>query len=114
MDTFENQNSIFPKGDKAPAEYFTGTAWIKLLVPNDAVFNCQIGNVVFEGKTGLLSPVGDEKSFAGNLLRLIENVELRAKMAGAGRIIVEEKFSFRRLCMDMSTLYRQLLEEQEI
>src|SRR6187549_1636353 len=44
----ENQNAIFPKGEKAPAEYFTGTAWIKLLVPNDTLFNCQVGNVVFE------------------------------------------------------------------
>lgn len=44
----ENQNAIFPKGEKTPAEYFTGTAWIKLLVPNDTLFNCQIGNVVFE------------------------------------------------------------------
>jgi 4-carboxymuconolactone decarboxylase len=44
----ENQNAIFPKGEKAPAEYFTGTAWIKLLVPNDTLFNCRIGNVVFE------------------------------------------------------------------
>jgi quercetin dioxygenase-like cupin family protein len=39
---------IFPTGEKAPAEYFTGTAWIKPLVPNDATLNCQIGNVVFE------------------------------------------------------------------
>lgn len=39
---------LFPKGDQAPAEYFTGTAWIKLLVPNDDVLNCQVVNVVFE------------------------------------------------------------------
>ncbi|MEO7990004.1 MAG: cupin domain-containing protein [Chryseolinea sp.] len=48
MKTSENQDSIFPKGDKAPADYFTGTAWVKLLLPNDATLNCQIGNVVFE------------------------------------------------------------------
>lgn len=48
MDNSEGQGSIFPKGDKAPPDYFTGTAWIKLLVPNDPVLNCQIGNVVFE------------------------------------------------------------------
>jgi hypothetical protein len=29
MITSENQDQIFPKGDKAPAEYFTGTAWVK-------------------------------------------------------------------------------------
>ena len=44
----ENKNTIFPKGERAPAEYFTGTAWVKLLVPNDLTFNNQIGNVVFE------------------------------------------------------------------
>ena len=43
----ENQ-SIFPRGDKASADYFTGTAWVKLLLPNDAAVDCQIGDVVFE------------------------------------------------------------------
>ncbi len=44
-------NAIFPKGDKAPAEYFTGTAWIKPLVPLDPTLNILIGNVVFEPGT---------------------------------------------------------------
>src|SRR6266404_5855080 len=50
MNTGESQtdNKTFPKGDKAPADYFTGTVWVQLLVPNDSTFNCQIGNVVFE------------------------------------------------------------------
>jgi quercetin dioxygenase-like cupin family protein len=48
MTTSENQKSIFPKGEKAPAEYFTGNVWIKSLVPSDQTFNTQIGNVVFE------------------------------------------------------------------
>jgi quercetin dioxygenase-like cupin family protein len=39
---------IFPKGDKASADYFTGTAWVKMLVPNDPALHCQVGNVVFE------------------------------------------------------------------
>lgn len=44
----ESKTVIFPKGEKAPADYFTGTAWVQLLVPNDPALNCQIGNVVFE------------------------------------------------------------------
>jgi quercetin dioxygenase-like cupin family protein len=48
MSTSENQNVIFPKGEKAPADYFTGIAWVQLLVPNDPALHCQIGNVVFE------------------------------------------------------------------
>ncbi|HCN47804.1 MAG TPA: cupin domain-containing protein [Chryseobacterium sp.] len=46
----ENFNStIFPKGEKAPSEYFSGgTAWVHVLKPNDNELNCQIGNVIFE------------------------------------------------------------------
>ncbi|BFM44737.1 hypothetical protein CFS9_33780 [Flavobacterium sp. CFS9] len=50
MSTTENQiaKTIFPKGDLAPADYFTGKAWVKMLVPNDPVLNTAVGNVVFE------------------------------------------------------------------
>jgi quercetin dioxygenase-like cupin family protein len=48
MNISEKQDTIFPKGEKAPTDYFTGTAWVKMIVPNDASLNCQIGNVVFE------------------------------------------------------------------
>ena len=50
MSTAENKNekSIFPKGEKASAAYFTGTAWVKMLLANDPVLNSQVGNVVFE------------------------------------------------------------------
>ena len=48
MNASENQTAIFSKGEKAPAEYFTGTVWIKSLVASDETFNTQIGNVVFE------------------------------------------------------------------
>ena len=40
--------TIFEKGERAPAEYFTGTAWVKLLVTNHPTLHAQIGNVVFE------------------------------------------------------------------
>jgi 4-carboxymuconolactone decarboxylase len=48
MITLENQNAIFPKGEKAPSDYFTGTAWVKILVPKDEGGNYSLGNVVFE------------------------------------------------------------------
>ena len=50
MNTNENQNTldIFPKGDKAPADYFTGTTWVKTLVANDDTLTTVISNVVFE------------------------------------------------------------------
>ena len=50
MKTPDNQfnETIFPKGDLAPADYFTGKAYVKMLVPNDTVLNTAVGNVVFE------------------------------------------------------------------
>jgi 4-carboxymuconolactone decarboxylase len=42
------ENTIFPKGEKAPAEYFTGTAWVNMLVPNDETGSYAIADVLFE------------------------------------------------------------------
>jgi len=47
MDTLDQKN-IFPKGDNAPLDYFTGTAWVKILLPKDETGNYSIGNVEFE------------------------------------------------------------------
>lgn len=39
---------IFSKGEKGPAENFTGNAWNIGLVENDTVYNTFVGNVYFE------------------------------------------------------------------
>jgi len=44
----ENQNEIFPKGEKASPTNFTGTAWVNIMVPQDETGSYSIGNVVFE------------------------------------------------------------------
>lgn len=48
MNISESQNTIFPRGDQAPAAYFTGNVWLKVLVPADELLNTTINNVVFE------------------------------------------------------------------
>ncbi len=48
MSVSESQKTIFPKGEPAPADYFTGKVWVKTLVPDDHIFNCVMGNVIFE------------------------------------------------------------------
>src|SRR5215218_8987920 len=40
--------AIFPKGEKGPAENFTGNAWNTGLVANDSTYNTVVGNVYFE------------------------------------------------------------------
>jgi len=47
MTTTEETNEIFPRGDRAPASYFTGTAWVKVLIPEPAL-DTTVANVVFE------------------------------------------------------------------
>lgn len=44
----ENKSIIFPKGDKAPSLYFTGTAWVMPLVPDGNNLNVIVSNVFFE------------------------------------------------------------------
>jgi 4-carboxymuconolactone decarboxylase len=46
-----SQSVIFPKGERIPSQfskYFTGTAYLSMLVTADKEFNCPIGNVTFE------------------------------------------------------------------
>jgi quercetin dioxygenase-like cupin family protein len=43
-----DQTDIFPKGDLASADYFTGTAWVKILLSSDAELPTQIYDVTFE------------------------------------------------------------------
>ncbi len=48
VNTSEDQNAMFPKGEKASPDYFTGTAWVNILVPKDETGHYAVGNVVFE------------------------------------------------------------------
>jgi len=43
-----NQDPIFPKGNKTSPDYFTGNAWLNVLVPKDETSSYSIGDVAFE------------------------------------------------------------------
>ncbi|MEN0709335.1 cupin domain-containing protein [Listeria monocytogenes] len=47
MTTLEN-SVIFDKGELITNDYFIGNTYLKMLVPEDTVYNCPIGNVTFE------------------------------------------------------------------
>jgi quercetin dioxygenase-like cupin family protein len=42
------KETIFPKGNRAPAANFTGTVWLHPVVANDNTFHLVIGSVTFE------------------------------------------------------------------
>lgn len=41
-------NAIFQKGEPIEGTNFTGRAWLEMLVTDEDVFDCSIGNVTFE------------------------------------------------------------------
>ena len=65
-----------------------------------------IPEVVQDGVTGLLSPAADSQALAGNLLRLLENPQLRREMGQAGRLAVDAKFNLQRNVAQLLTHYR--------
>ncbi len=73
-----------------------------------------IEDVVRSGETALLSPVRNTEAFAENLLKLLEDDELRQQMSCAGNDFVLKAFSYERLCADITTLYNRLLAERHV
>jgi glycosyltransferase involved in cell wall biosynthesis len=65
-----------------------------------------IPEVVQDGVSGLLCPVGDSQALAGQLLRLLEDPPLRRQMGQAGRLAVEAKFNLRKNVAELLTYYR--------
>lgn len=68
-----------------------------------------IEDVVTHEKSAFLSAPDDEDTFAENLLKLINDAEMRSRFGKAGRDFVLEKFHYRRLAEDMTDLYNRLL-----
>lgn len=49
MENTKQQNEpVFPKGEKVESENFTGTVWLNYLSETDTVHNVNIGSVTFE------------------------------------------------------------------
>ncbi|KAA6300407.1 MAG: hypothetical protein EZS26_003440 [Candidatus Ordinivivax streblomastigis] len=44
----KNESAIFPTGVRASADYFTGTAYVNILIPQDETNGYAVGNVIFE------------------------------------------------------------------
>ncbi len=68
-----------------------------------------VSNVVVEGVTGLLCPHADEAKMQELLLSVLEDVALRARLAGNGWSKVGEAYHYTRLVRDVGGLYRRLL-----
>jgi glycosyltransferase involved in cell wall biosynthesis len=71
-----------------------------------------ISDVVLENVSALLSDINNEEEFKNNLLKMVEDDQLRNSFKEAGRINVLNKFTYHLLVADMKELYFELLEKK--
>ncbi|HOS84384.1 MAG TPA: glycosyltransferase [Bacteroidales bacterium] len=67
-----------------------------------------IQNIVEENKTALLT-TNTVTDFTEKLLQIIENDELRETMSAYSQTFSTEKFSYKRLCLDMEGMYEKYM-----
>ena len=89
---------------------------IEAQAANKPVVSTKVGgirDIVVEGETALLSDTDDVHAFKENLLRIVEDDELRKCLGKKGSDHVRQKFSVERLARDMAALYRELLAKKD-
>lgn len=73
-----------------------------------------IENITIPGVTALLSDRFHVENFSSNLLKLIEDDELRSSMSMKGWEFVKENYHYNRLITDMENLYSELLHKHKL
>ncbi|MHC4115474.1 MAG: glycosyltransferase family 4 protein [Planctomycetota bacterium] len=68
--------------------------------------------VVEDGVTGLLVPLGDKGALASAIRKLVEDKELREKMGQAGHEKAQREFDERRVCGVVISIYKELLDKK--
>jgi glycosyltransferase involved in cell wall biosynthesis len=77
--------------------------------PVVALDNGGTPEVVEHGRSGLLSRAWDIQGLADNILTLLRDPALRARMGEYGRVQVLERFSARRMAQDVGAAYERIL-----
>ena len=93
----------------------TPVSLIEAQAAGKAIVSTRVGgiaDVVLENKTALLSDLEDAAGFSDNLVKLVEDNELRKSFQDAGRDHVLIKYGYQRLVADMRNLYYELLEKK--
>ena len=93
----------------------TPVSLIEAQAANKAIVSTNVGgieNIVIPNKTALLSK--NDNEFVDNLIRLVEDENLRTKLSINGWEYVKSKFHYTRLIKDMSELYYKLLDKSKV
>ena len=70
-----------------------------------------VPEVVIDGETGLLAPVGDIAAMAAHVVRLLADAPLRARLGQAARARAQTVFPLEETVGKYEALYRRLLEQ---
>lgn len=71
-----------------------------------------IADIVAEGESGLLAATGDTPAFCGQLLRLVNDDDLRQRLGKSGCRQMVARFGYPRLVQETADLYRELLNQK--
>lgn len=80
--------------------------------PVVAIANGGTPEVVEQGRSGLLSPPWDVPALAANIVRLLEDRELRTQMGSYGRSRVLDYFNGQRMAQEAGAAYQRILNGQ--
>jgi glycosyltransferase involved in cell wall biosynthesis len=72
-----------------------------------------IVDVVVDGETGLLFPIGDVRALAGAVAKLISHKGLAAKLGRAGQEQVQRKFQQEQIWEALHREYLEVLQQKE-
>jgi glycosyltransferase involved in cell wall biosynthesis len=68
---------------------------------------------LLDGSTGLLVPPGDAGAIAAGVSRLLDDRELAARLGGAARSLIADRFSVERMVRSTEQLYAELLARKQ-
>jgi glycosyltransferase involved in cell wall biosynthesis len=94
----------------------TPTALIEAAATSRPVVATRAGGVddiVIDGKTGSLVPIGDSAAIAAGLLAVLGDPAMARAYGEAGRALVGDRFTAVRLVKDLDALYLELLDRRD-
>ena len=90
----------------------TPVSLIEAQAGNKAVVTTDVGgikDIILPNESGFISPSENEPLMTKNLLRIINDMQLRQTMGNSGSKFVKNRFTYQRLADDMDHLYQRLL-----